>query len=87
MTFTDDARETMEDLLKALPFPVRDDVLRCAEARAETLAGEADAGEIPAEIAVRSFIECTPSDLRERLKPALSYRGLDPDDFRAAFES
>jgi len=87
MIWTDDARETIEDLLTALPLPVRDGVQQCAETRAEALASDAGAARIPTELAVRAFIECTPADLRERLKHPLSYRGLDPDDFDAAFSA
>jgi hypothetical protein len=36
---------------------------------------------------VRAFIESTPADLRERLKHTLSYRGIDPEDYAAAFAS
>lgn len=87
MTWTDDARETIEDLLTALPLPVREGVQQAAEARAEVLATDAGAAKIATEIAVRAFVECTPADLRERLKHPLSYRGLDPDDFDSAFKS
>jgi hypothetical protein len=87
MDFTSDARETIEDLLTALPLPVREGVQQAAEARAESLATDAGAAKISTEIAVRAFIECTPADLRERLKHPLSYRGLDPDDFENAFNA
>lgn len=87
MDFTSDARETIEDLLTALPLPVREGVQQAAEVRAEALATDAGAAKISTEIAVRAFIECTPADLRERLKHPLSYRGLDPDDFDPAFNS
>ncbi len=87
MDFTPDARETIEDLLTALPLPVREGVQQAAESRADALAEEAGAARVSTEIAVRAFIECTPADLRARLKHPLSYRGLDPDDFEGAFNA
>ncbi len=87
MQWTDDARETVDDLLTALPLPVRDSVKAAAETRADALAEDSGAAKISTELAVRAFIESTPVDLRERLKHPLSYRGLDPDDFEASFSS
>ncbi len=87
MLWTDDALETMHDLLTALPLPVRDSVKAATEARAEALADDAHAETISLELAVRAFIESTPADLRERLKHPLSYRGIDPDDFASSFDS
>lgn len=85
MTWSDEAREIVEDLLQELPLPVRDGVRLDAEFRAETLAGEESAAKVSLEIAVRAFIEATPADLRERLKHTLSYKGIDPDDYEVAF--
>ena len=54
---------------------------------AEELAEKKSAPEVPLELAVAAFIESTPADLRQRLKHTLSYRGLDPDDYEAAFSA
>jgi hypothetical protein len=80
-----DAREIIDDLLLELPAPVRDGVRQGAEYRAEALAEDAGMREVPVEVAVRAFIEATPADLRERLKHTLNYRGIDPDEYEAAF--
>jgi len=34
---------------------------------------------------VRAFIEATPEDLRNRLRRALTYHGIDPEDYVEAF--
>ena len=77
----------VEQLLQELPLPVRQGVQQAAELRAEALAEKKSASEISLQLAVAAFIESTPADLRERLKHTLSYRGLDPDDYQAAFSS
>ena len=87
MHWTDEAREIIDDLLLELPLPVRDGVRQAAELRAEILAEEAGASRVRLELAVRAFIESTPADLRQRLKHTLSYKGLDPEDYEAAFGS
>jgi hypothetical protein len=87
MIWTDEAREIIQNLLQGLPLPVRGGVEQAANYRAESLAEKASASRVGLETAVRAFIECTPSDLRERLKPALSYQGIDPEDYEAAFSS
>ena len=87
MKWAAEATEMMEQLLQELPLPVRQGVQQAAELRAEELAEKKSAPEISLELAVAAFIESTPADLRERLKHTLSYRGLDPDDYEAAFSS
>jgi len=87
MTWTDDAREIIQDLLQELPLPVREGVEEAANYRAETVADQASASRVELETAVRAFIESTPRDLRERLKHTLSYKGIDPEDYEAAFSS
>ena len=87
MTWTDEAREIIDDLLMELPLPVRDGVRQAAELRAEALAEEAGAGKVALETAVRAFIESTPADLRQRLKHTLSYKGIDPEEYESAFGS
>jgi hypothetical protein len=84
MTWTDEAREIIDDLLQELPLPVRDGVRAAAEIRAESLAE--NSGKVTLDTAVRAFIESTPADLRQRLKHTLSYKGIDPDDYGAVFE-
>ncbi len=84
MTWTDEAREIVDDLLQELPLPVRDSVRGAAEMRAEALAE--NSGKVTLDTAVRAFIESTPADLRQRLKHTLTYKGIDPEDYGAAFE-
>jgi hypothetical protein len=86
MTWTDEAREIIDDLLMELPLPVRDGVRQAAELRAEAFAEEAADEKVTLETAVRAFIESTPADLRARLKHTLSYKGIDPEDYAQAFE-
>jgi hypothetical protein len=87
MRWTDEAREIIQDLLQELPLPVREGVEEAANYRAETIADQASASRVELETAVRAFIESTPRDLRERLKHTLSYKGIDPEDYEAAFSS
>ncbi len=84
MTWTEEAREIIDDLLQELPLPVRDGVRETAEARAEAVAEKSE--KVTLDTAVRAFIEATPVDLRQRLKHTLSYKGIDPDDYEAAFD-
>ena len=85
MTWTDEARDIIDDLLQELPLPVRDGVREAAQFRAEALAE--NAGKVRLETAVQAFIESTPPDLRERLKHTLSYKGIDPEEYEQAFSS
>jgi hypothetical protein len=87
MIWTDEAREIIQDLLQELPLPVRDGVQQTATYRAEAIAEKASATRIDLETAVRAFIESTPRDLRGRLKHTLSYKGIDPEEYEAAFSS
>jgi len=85
MTWTDEAREIIQDLLQELPLPMRGGVEEAANYRAESIAEKTSASRVGIETAVRAFIESTPRDLRERLKHTLSYKGIDPEDYEAAF--
>ncbi len=87
MTWTDEAREIIQDLLQELPLPLRAGVEQTANYRAEALAEQASAKHVTLETAIRAFIESTPTDLRERLKHTLTYKGIDPDDYEPAFSS
>ncbi len=87
MVWDDEAREIIEDLLQELPLPVRDGVRQAAQFRAESFEEEKSAAKVKVETAVRAFIEATPADLRERLKHTLSYKGIDPDEYEAAFSA
>ncbi len=87
MDWNEEAREIIEDLLQELPLPVRDGVRQAAHFRAESIAEEKSAAKVKLETAVQAFIEATPSDLRERLKHTLSYKGIDPDEYEAAFSA
>jgi hypothetical protein len=87
MTWTDEARAMIQDLLQELPLPVRDGVEQAAKFRAESIAETEAKSRVGLELAVRAFIEATPADLRERLKHTLSYKGIDPDEYEIAFSS
>ncbi|HYN15953.1 MAG TPA: DUF2621 family protein [Terriglobales bacterium] len=87
MTWTDEAGAIIQDLLQELPLPVRAGVEEAANHRAESIAEKSSASRVRLETAVRAFIESTPRDLRERLKHTLSYKGIDPEDYEAAFSS
>jgi hypothetical protein len=87
MLWTEEAREIIQDLLQELPLPVRAGIEQAAHDRAEGIAKKSSAGRVELETAVRAFVESTPSDLRERLKHTLSYKGIDPEDYEAAFSS
>ena len=87
MTWSDEASEIVEELLRELPLPAREAVKASTTFRAEAVVEEAGRAQITLEDAVRAFIEATPADLRERLKHTLSYRGIDPDDYASAFSS
>ncbi len=87
MKWSAEAREMVEQLLQELPLPVREGVQQAAELRAEALAEKQSAAEISLELAVAAFIESTPADLRERLKHTLNYKGIDPEDYEAAFSA
>jgi len=87
VNWSDEANTILDELLMGLPVPVRDSVQEAARFRAESLAGDGGEDEVSMETAVRAFIEATPSDLRERLKHALTYHGIDPEEYEAAFGS
>lgn len=87
MKWSAEAREMVEQLLQELPLPVREGVEQAAELRAEALAEKQSAAEISLELAVAAFIESTPADLRQRLKHTLNYKGIDPEDYEAAFSA
>jgi hypothetical protein len=87
MNWSDDATSMVEELLRELPAPVRESVQQAAEIRAEALTDKQGENEVSQETAVRAFIESTPADLRERLKHALTYHGIDPEDYVEAFSS
>ncbi len=87
MKWSAEAAEMVEQLLQELPLPVREGVQQAAELRSEALAEKQSAAEVSLELAVTAFIESTPADLRERLKHTLSYRGLDPENYEAAFSA
>ncbi len=87
MDWNEEAREIIDDLLQELPLPLRDGVRQAAQFRAESIAEEKSAGKVKLETAVQAFIEATPADLRERLKHTLSYKGIDPDEYEAAFSA
>jgi Protein of unknown function (DUF2621) len=85
MNWTDEANSIVEELLRDLPAPVRETVQDSAAIRAESLTTEDGEDEVSLETAVRAFIECTPEDLRNRLKHSLTYHGIDPEDYDEAF--
>jgi hypothetical protein len=87
MNWTDEANSIVEELVRDLPAPVRETVVDSAHARAEALTTDDGDDEVSMEVAVRAFIESTPSDLRSRLKHALTYHGIDPEEYDEAFAS
>ncbi len=87
MEWSDEANEILEALLRELPAPVRSSVQESAHSRAEALASDGGQDEVAMEIAVQAFVESTPADLRQRLKHTLTYHGIDPEDYEAAFSS
>ena len=87
MDWTDEARDIIDDLVQELPLPVREGVRQTALFRAEAIAEQRSAAKVKLESAVQAFIEATPADLRERLKHTLSYKGIDPDEYEAAFSA
>jgi hypothetical protein len=87
MQWSDEANAIVEELLRDLPAPVRESVHDAAQSRAESLTGDGGDDEVSMEVAVRAFVESTPSDLRQRLKHALTYHGIDPEEYDEAFSS
>jgi len=85
MTWSDEATEILKELLHELPAPERPAVQEAANARAESLTTDDGDDEVSMETAGRAFIESTPEDLRNRLKRALTYHGIDPEDYIEAF--
>ena len=87
MNWTDEATSIVEELVRDLPAPVRENVVDTTHVRAEALTTDGGADAVALETAVRAFIESTPSDLRSRLKHALTYHGIDPEEYEEAFSS
>lgn len=87
MVWSDEASEIVKELLHELPAPERAPVQEAASARAESLTSDDGEEEVAMETAVRAFIESTPEDLRNRLRRALTYHGIDPEDYEEAFSS
>ena len=85
MIWSDEATEIVKELLHELPAPERPLVQDAANTRAESLTTDDGDEEVSMETAVRAFIESTPEDLRSRLKRALTYHGIDPEDYIEAF--
>jgi len=87
MNWSDEANSIVEELVRDLPAPVRETVVDSTHVRAESLTTDGGDDEVSLETAVRAFIESTPSDLRSRLKHALTYHGIDPEEYDEAFAS
>lgn len=87
MNWSDEANSIVEELVRDLPAPVREGVVETAHTRAENLTTDDGEDEVSLETAVRAFIESTPSDLRTRLKHALTYHGIDPEEYDESFAS
>jgi hypothetical protein len=87
MIWSDEANSIVEELVRDLPAPVRETVTDAAHSRAEAITIDEGSDEVSIETAVRAFIESTPSDLRSRLKHALTYHGIDPEEYDEAFAS
>lgn len=86
MNWSDEANEILAELMHELPAPERPTVQEAAKMRAEALTEEDGEDEVAMETAVRAFIESTPTDLRNRLRRALTYHGIDPEEYVEAFE-
>ena len=87
MQWSDEANEIIEELLRVIPAPARSGVQESTQSRAEILTTEAGEDEVSLETAIQAFVECTPADLRQRLKHTLTYHGIDPADYDTAFSS
>ncbi len=87
MNWSDDANAIIEELLRELPAPERAAVHEATAAHAESLTSDEGEDEVSMETAVRAFIECTPADLRNRLKHSLTYHGIDPEEYEQAFSA
>ena len=87
MTWSDEATEIVKELLHELPAPERAAVEEAAGTRAESLTSDDGDDEVSMETAVRAFVESTPEDLRNRLRRALTYHGIDPEEYAEAFDS
>ena len=86
MNWSDEANEITTELLHELPAPERPAVQDAAKTRAESLTEDDGDDEVAMETAVRAFIEATPPDLRNRLRRALTYHGIDPEEYAESFD-
>jgi hypothetical protein len=87
MSWSDEAVEMFSELLRNLPPTSRAQVEETTSAHAETLAKQQNDEEVAMETVIAALIESTPRRLRPRLREALTYHGIDPEEYEAAFES
>jgi hypothetical protein len=87
MTWSDEAVEIFSELLRNLPPASRTQVEEATSVRAEALAKEQKDDEVAMETVITALVESTPHRLRPRLREALTYHGIDPEEYEAAFDS
>ncbi|HUO59428.1 MAG TPA: DUF2621 family protein [Candidatus Acidoferrales bacterium] len=87
MTWSDEALEIFAELLRNLPPASRSQVEEATAARAEALAAQQNDDEVAMETVITALVESTPHRLRPRLREALTYHGIDPEEYESAFES
>jgi len=87
LTWSDEAVEIFSELLRNLPPASRSHVEEATATRAEALTKEQNDEEVAMETVIAALVESTPVRLRPRLREALTYHGIDPEEYEAAFES
>lgn len=87
MPWSDEAVEIFSELLRNLPPTSRTQVEETTSVRAEALAKEQRDDEVAMETVITALVESTPHRLRPRLREALTYHGIDPEEYEAAFDS
>ncbi len=87
MPWSDEAVEIFSELLRNLPPASRAQIEETTGARAEALAKQQNDEEVAMETVITALVESTPNRMRPRLREALTYHGIDPEDYEAAFES
>jgi hypothetical protein len=87
MSWSDEAVEIFSELLRNLPPASRTQIEETTSTRAEAIAKQQNDDEVAMETVIAALIESTPQRLRPRLREALTYHGIDPEEYESAFES
>ncbi|HVP63392.1 MAG TPA: DUF2621 family protein [candidate division Zixibacteria bacterium] len=87
MSWSDEAVEIFSELLRNLPPTSRAQIEDTTSARAEALAKQQNDEEVAMETVITALVESTPQRLRPRLREALTYHGIDPEEYDTAFAS